>query len=196
MAIEALIASRSARKAADAQQAGADEAVAEQRRQYDLTREDFAPYRAAGQNALQQLISRMDQPTTREDVMQDPGYQFGMDQGLQALARRQAAMGGRVSGQAMKAATRFGTDYGASGYNQAYQRRQDTLNRLGSIAGAGQTATGTGAQMGGQQSNAISNLMMQRGENQGAYRMAQGNIWGNAMGDAQARFMRLFGGGG
>lgn len=186
----ASMSSRAASRAADAQTQAADAAIAEQQRQYDTTREDFAPYRAAGTNALQQLVGQMGQQVTPQEVMQDPGYRFGMDQGLQALARRQAAMGGRVSGQALRAASRFGTDYGASGYNAAYQRRQDALNRLAAIAGIGQTATGSSAVAGGQASNAISNMLMQAGDNQGTARLAQGNIWGNAFGDIGAQYMR------
>ena len=33
-------------------------------------------------------------------------------------------------------------------------------------------------------------MMMQRGDNQGAARMAQGNIWGNAINDIGAQYMR------
>lgn len=186
----AALSGKAASKAAKSQAQASDQAIAEQQRQYDTTREDFAPYRAAGTNALQQLVGQMGQQVSPQEVMQAPGYQFGLDQGMQALARRQSQMGGRVSGGALKAAARYGTDYGATGYNAAYQRRQDTLNRLASIAGIGQTATGSSAAAGGQASNAISNMMMQRGDNQGAYRMAQGNIWQNAGNDIAAQYMR------
>jgi hypothetical protein len=184
------LASRSAGKAADTQAASQDAAIQEQRRQYDQTREDLSQYRQVGGNALQQLYGQIGQDVTPQEVMQDPGYQFGMDQGLQALARRQSAMGGRVSGQAMKAATQFGTNYATTGYNSAYQRRQDRLNRLAAIAGIGQTATGASAAAGGNSANAISSMLMQGGQNQGAAQLAQGNIWGNAANDIAAQYLR------
>lgn len=188
--VGSLIGASATRSAAKTQAGATREALDEQRRQYDIAREDFAPYRQTGVNALQQLAGQINQNVTPEEVMSDPGYQFGMDQGLQALARRQSAMGGRVSGQAMKAATQFGTNYASTGYNAAYQRRQDRLNRLAALAGIGQTATGSSAAAGGQSANAISNLLMQGANNAGAARLAQGNIWGNAIGDTMAQYLR------
>lgn len=70
---------------------------------------------------------------TPQEVMQDPGYQFGLQQGQQALDRKIAAMGGRVSGAALKAAARYGTDYASTGYNAAYQRRNDHIAQLGAL---------------------------------------------------------------
>lgn len=122
----------------------------------------------------------IDKATTQEEVMRDPGYQFGLQQGQQALDRKIAAMGGRVSGASLKAAARYGTDYASTGYNAAYQRGQDRLNRLAAIAGLGQTATQASAQSGANATNAISNLMTSQGDANAARSIAQGNIWANA----------------
>lgn len=119
------------------------------------------------------------QPDYAADAMRDPGYQFGMQQGQQALDRKIAAMGGRVSGASLKAAARFGTDYASSGYNAAYQRGQDRLNRLASLAGIGQTATQASAQSGANATNAISGLLSSQGDANAARAVSQGNIWGN-----------------
>jgi hypothetical protein len=171
--------SRAAGKAADASLAGTEAGIAEQRRQYDLTRQDFAPYRDVGTNALRRLSGEIERPVTAQDVMMDPGYQFGLSEGQKALDRRIAAMGGRVSGAAIKAAGRFGTDYASTGFNAAYQRRQDTLNRLAAMAGIGQSATGSSAAAGAQSAGNISNLLQSGANTSAAARMAQGNIWGN-----------------
>lgn len=176
-----LISSRGAKKAAETSSSGGVEATAEQRRQFDLTRQDFAPYRETGVNALKQLEAEINQPVSAQDVMSDPGYQFGLQQGQQALDRKIAAMGGRVSGAAIKAAGRFGTDYASSGFNAAYQRRQDRLNRLAALAGVGQSATGSSAAAGAQSSNAISSLLQNRANTQAASQLAQSNIWGDAV---------------
>lgn len=50
-----IMGSRSADRAADAQVDAAEATIEEQRRQYDLTREDYGPYRDAGYNALAAL---------------------------------------------------------------------------------------------------------------------------------------------
>lgn len=51
------LASSGAKKAAKAQSAADQAAIAEQRRQYDTSREDLAPYRQVGTGALNQLAS-------------------------------------------------------------------------------------------------------------------------------------------
>lgn len=192
----ALLGSKGAKDAAKIQAAATNDATGEQRRQYDLTREDFAPFRAAGQRALGQLETDINAPVTSADVMSDPGYQFGQQQGQQALDRRIAAMGGRVSGNALKAAARFGTDYASTGYNAAYQRKQDRMNRLAALAGIGQTATGSSAAAGAQSANAISGLISSQGDASAAARLSQGNIWGNAGNQLAALYGRYSQGGG
>lgn len=175
----AVIGSMAAGDAADASAASSAASIAEQRRQYDVTREDYAPWREAGRNALTQLQSEMGRPTTAADAMSDPGYRFGQQQGQLGLDRKFGAMGGRVSGAAMKAASRFNTDYASSGYGAAYQRRQDSLNRLAALAGLGQTAAAGGAAAGANSANAISSTLMNQGETAAGARMAQGSMWAN-----------------
>lgn len=176
--------------AADIQGQSAAAAIAEQRRQFDQTRQDYAPYRQAGQQALGQLAGELDRMPTPQEVMGQPGYQFGLDQGMQAMQRRTAAMGGRVSGQALKAASRYGTDYATTGYNAEYQRRQDRLNRLASLAGIGQPATGASAQAGQSMANNVGAATIGAGDAAGASRVAQGNIWGNQGNQLAALYMR------
>lgn len=177
----ALLGSRGAQSAADAQAAASGASIDEQRRQYDLTRSDFAPYRAAGVDALGQLKTEINRPTTAADAMSDPGYQFGMQQGQLGLDRKAAAAGGRISGAALKAASEYATNYASTGYNAAYQRRQDRLNRLAALAGIGQSATGSSAQAGSAATNAITGIMGSQGDASGAYQMARNNIWGGAV---------------
>lgn len=267
-----LLGSSAAGDAADAQAAATAASIAEQRRQFDLTRGDYAPYRAIGTNALRRLgaFYGMDDstqaqpglgaglteeqirailtpqyttpardasyggegpegggmyvpgspasvrqaeldaavqqwqgtqatpataPKTYDDelsrpLQMDPGYQFGMQQGQQAIDRKTSAAGGRVSGASLKAAARFGTDYATTGYNSAYQRRQDTLNRLASLAGIGQSATGASAQAGQNSTNAITQAMQSQGDASGAASLARGSIWQNALNQAGASLQR------
>jgi hypothetical protein len=182
--------SKASKDAGKQQQAATDAAIAEQRRQYDTTRDDYAPYRAAGTNALTQLQGDIDKPTTAADVMSDPGYQFGLDQGQQAIDRKVAAMGGRVSGAAIKSAARFGVGTATAGYGAAYQRKQDRLNRLASIAGLGQTATAGGALMGQNTANNVSGAISSQGDASAAGTIARGNIWANTGNQLAAMYGR------
>ena len=277
----ALIGSSAAGDAADSQAAGTAAATAENKRQFDLTRQDYAPGRNIGNNALRRLAAlyglsdgggggfaggssggsgtseaeirnmlagqfttpgtpgsaayeynaggglhgdgntvrvpatagtagtinqagldeavraRMSEnggqagqagvgtPQVYNDgldapIQMDPGYQFGLDQGNQALDRKVAAAGGRVSGAALKGAQRFGVDYATTGYNAAYQRRQDRINRLQALAGIGQTATAGSAAAGDAAAGRNASLYSAQGNAAGAASLAQGNIWGNA----------------
>jgi hypothetical protein len=184
------IQANAAGKAVDAQAQSTNAAIAEQRRQFDLQRSDSAAYRDAGVNALSQFQTLNNTPTTAADVMQDPGYQFGLDQGQQAIDRKVAAMGGRVSGQAIKAAGRFGTNYATTGYTAADQRRNDRLNRLASLAGIGQSATNASAAAGSAMANNISGLVTGQGNAAGGGIMARGNIWANTANQLAALYGR------
>jgi len=237
--------SSATKSAAKTQAASTEAAIAEQQRQYDVTREDYAPYRQTGRYALERLIGssnlpvamsyenfdhaaylranpdvaaagmdpfahyeqygrnegraftftpeaqarqqaapvagEMDRAITPEEVMSDPGYQFGLKQGQLALDRKTAAAGGRVSGAALKAASEYATNYATTGYGAAYQRRQDRLNRLAALAGIGQTATGGSAAAGTAAARNISGMIGAQGEAGAAAQLARGNIWGGAI---------------
>jgi hypothetical protein len=119
------------------------------------------------------------QTTAPQDVQLDPGYQFGLNQGQMAIDRRNAASGGRISGAALKGAAEYATNYATTGYNNAYQRRQDRLNRLQTLAGYGTTPYNQGT--GQQPNNGNAALISSQGNAAGAAQLAQGNIWGNAV---------------
>lgn len=178
--VSSVIGSNAASDAANTQAGATQSSIDEQRRQYDLTRSDYAPYREAGTKALGQYQTEINGNTSAADALAEPGYQFGLQQGQQALDRKAAAAGGRVSGAALKSATEYATNYATTGYNAAYQRRQDRLNRLAALANVGQTATGGSAAAGASAANNISGLISAQGNASGSAQLAQGNIWGNA----------------
>lgn len=163
---------------------GTSDALAENRRQFDITQANQAPYLEAGKTALGKLAAENDSALDPATVQLDPGYQFGLKQGQQAIDRKTAAAGGRISGAALKEAAQYGTDYATSGYSAAYgranQARTDRLNRLAALAGIGQTATQNVDAAGANKANATSALLTAAGNNAGAAALAQGNIWGNA----------------
>jgi hypothetical protein len=64
----ALTGGKAAKKAGKAEAEGQRDAISELRRQYDTTRRDFAPYRAAGVNALAALTGELGLGTTAPGV--------------------------------------------------------------------------------------------------------------------------------
>lgn len=99
---------------------------------------------------------------TMADYQADPGYQFRLDQGQQALERSAAARGGLLSGGALKDTTAYAQGMASQEYGNAYNRfnnDQSTIwNRLSGLAGVGQQANNTIAQVG-------SNTASQIGQN-------------------------------
>jgi len=225
---------QAAQTAADASNQATQAQVEEARRQYDLTRSDYAPQRAVGQSALYKLadmygvsrpedtsiyasgmpggtattipekfpalppgvpsgryfpaslydstLSKMPgyQPatTTHEAPIamtpgyggyeESPGYQWQLDQGLQAIDRQNAARGILNSGGADKARMRYATGLASGDY-------ETFANRLAALAGVGQTATAGTAAAGASSSGQIINAYGQNAQNIGNAATAAGN---------------------
>ncbi|WP_426076522.1 hypothetical protein [Janthinobacterium sp. PSPC3-1] len=193
----ALITSKAAGKAANQQAEGTTAGLAENARQYDQTRADYAPYREAGAKALGTFATENDTPLDQSQVQLEPGYQFGLSQGQQAINRQTSAAGGRISGAALKAAAQYGTDYATSGYSAAYSRanqaRSDRLNRLAALAQIGQTSTQNVSALGAETAASNNALTRAAANNAGAATLAQGNIWGNAGNQIAALYGRSAG---
>jgi hypothetical protein len=141
----ALLGANASNKASSTQAASADQATQLQRDMFNKQNELQAPFQQAGVNALAKMQSG--------DVMgmMDPSYKFRFGEGLKALDRTAAARGGLISGGALKAAQRYGQEFASNEFGNAY-------NRLASMAGIGQTATG-------QMSNAAGNFGTNAGNN-------------------------------
>lgn len=143
----ALLGSLATNRAAKTQAQAAQQGIDAQQRMYEQTRADQEPWRQAGMTALNQLIPLATnyQKFGMDQFQQDPGYQFRLNEGLKALDRQAAARGGLISGNAMKAAGRYGQDYASNEYQNAFNRyqaeRNAQLNPLQSLAGVGQSAT-------------------------------------------------------
>lgn len=165
-----------------------DRALMEQRRQYDLGREDLAPYRTEGRNALADIsaLRNFDPTPTAASVQEEPGYQFGLKEGLQGVQGSAAARGGLYSGNALKRLTEYGNDYATTKYNDAWNRAQtgfgNRWGRLAGLAGVGQSATGQSVAQGQNFANQYGSLQQQGGNVQAQAGIARGNVLNNAMG--------------
>ena len=132
-----------ANKAAGAAKAGAkasqqatDATIAEQRRQFDLSRADQMPWLNAGKDALGNL-----QKLNSGDFSaftQSPDYQFALDEGFKAMDRSAASRGRLYSGGYGQDLTKYGQGLATQNYGNYY-------NRLAALANVGQTtASGLG----------------------------------------------------
>jgi hypothetical protein len=128
------------------------------------------------------------------DFNADPGYQFRMDQGINALQGRAAAGGGLKSGNTLKALMEYGQNLGSQEYGNAYNRfnndQSTQFNRLSSMAGIGQTANSALQSAGTNYANSVGNLSMNNAANQGNAMLAGANARssgysaiGNALGN-------------
>jgi len=143
---------KAAKDGANAQAGASQAAIDEQRRQYDLSRQDMAPWLQAGGGALAQM-----QALNSGDFSSfhaSPDYTFSFGEGQRALDSGAAARGGLFGGAHSRDAIKYGQGMAEQQYGNYY-------NRLQSMAGQGQTtATGLGTlganmanQIGGQYSN-------------------------------------------
>lgn len=196
----------SAGKGAKAQKQAAElstqvqrEQNAEAQREYNLSREDLAPFREAGYTALGQLGrgtvdgGEFNRNFTMADFNKDPGYEFRRAEGQRGVEASAAARGGILSGGTLKALDRYNQDYASQEYGTAYNRYNNDLttrfNRLSSLAGTGQTATNTGisasqANVAQQQQgvNNITNNIAAAGNARASQYVSAGNAVGNAAG--------------
>lgn len=183
----ALYSGNAAKDAGKTQAAAAAAALAEQRRQYDQNREDLKPYREAGSTAIGQLSTGtadggdFNRDFTAADFVKDPGYQFRMDEGRNAVEGSRAASTGIQNGRTLAELTRYGQNYASGEYSNAYNRfnndRTTRFNRLGSIAGIGQTATNTGVAAGSNSVNNISDLTLEQANAKAAGRIGEANAY-------------------
>ena len=164
----------SASNAADKQMEAIMAAIAEQRREFDTTQKNMAPWLKSGQGAVSMLSSMM-QPggelykttPTLAEVEMDPGYQFGLSQSLDAIRAKMGSLGLSGSGNMGKALIDYANDAATGDYQQAYnnwmQGKNMLYNRLAGLSGTGQVTAGELGNMGQNNANAISGLWSQYG---------------------------------
>jgi hypothetical protein len=152
-----LLSSNAASSAADAQVAAANKATKLQREQWLKQLELNKPFYEAGLKGQEALLNYLGiggdpnapgygagmKPFDASMMYLDPGYQFRLKEGLTALDKQAAAKGGLISGNALRAANRYGQDYASNEYNTAFKRywdqRNQILNPMQSLLGQGQT---------------------------------------------------------
>lgn len=187
----------SGNKAAGAQENAAAMSVAEQRRQYDTTREDYRPYREVGYKALDRLSQMYlgggggaASGSSDGGFETSPGYKFRVDEATKAIERSAAARGALRSGATMDALQRRVQGVASDEY-------ENFANRLSSLAGIGQQATGSTAAAGSNMANNVSNAYTNAGNarasayqntgnaiNQGVQNVTSAYLYGKGYGTA------------
>lgn len=215
--VGSLISADAAGDAADTAAGASREAsaasIAEQRRQYDLNRADYAPYLAAGTTAVNRLgagvaaggeFGAVTPFDFRYDQNTDPGYGFRFSEGMKGLERGAAARGGLLSGATLRGVTRYGQDMGSQEYQNAFNRyttgfnantgeRNQLFNRLSGVAGTGQTAVNQIGAQGANMASNIGNAYMTNAANTGNAAMAAAGIRNSAYGGASNVLGRMYG---
>jgi hypothetical protein len=141
---------------------------------------------------------------TGEDLANEPGYQFGLNEGMNALNNRFAAGGKYFSGAALKGATKYAQDYAGTKYGDAFNRdsanKTRQYNFLTGAVGTGQNAAAMTGQAGSNMVNQVGANTTALGNAQGAASIAQGNALNsgiqNAIGSYQQNELmnRIFSG--
>ena len=155
--------------AADAQVAAANQAAALQAQEYQQTRADLAPWRDTGGNAINYLGGILNIPgSTPVDptnaLRSTPGYNWAMNQGVDARERSAAAKGGLLSTPEQKSLTTFGQGLADNTY-------QSYLDKLFQVSGSGLTAAGMTGRAGTNYANQAGQDYMAAGQAQ-----AQGTL--------------------
>lgn len=181
--------------AADVQAQAAQQAAANQMQMFNITRQDQLPFIQAGQNAIQGMYnltgpggSMSTMPTSSQIMSQfAPNYQFQLQQGMGQAANAANATGGLVSGNAMQGLNTFAQNFAGNAYQNAFQNYQtgqsNIFNRLASIAGTGQLATGQTQGAGVTTAGNVGNFATSAAAAQAAGQVGQANAIGGMVGD-------------
>lgn len=158
--------------AADAQAGGAAAATAEQRRQYDLTRQDNMPWLEAGGWALGQQRNALSGDWT--GFQDSPDYAYAFQQGMRGLDRQNAANLSLTSGGA-------DADRIALGQGLASQNFGNYWNRLADLSNTGQSTAGQLGQFGANSANQIGQNYIGAGNARASGYINQANAWNNSI---------------
>jgi len=165
-----LISSSAASDAAQTQVDASNRTADMQKGMYDQNQKNLAPYNAQGTSALSTLTGKMADGSlggqfTSKDYLsnKDPGYQFQLLQGNQALQNSQAAGNGVMSGSALKGMIDYNQGVASTGYQSAYQRwlasQQNTYGQLSGVASLGENAAAQAGNTGATYATNIGNTL-------------------------------------
>lgn len=180
-----------ANAATQAQVEGQEKAIAAQQEQFEAQKEALEPWQQAGLEALQTIQQGIADGSFdlsqygMDDLIQDPGYQFRLEQSQNALDRQAARAGKLISGDQLAGAADLAGQMASQEFGNAFARtaseRDVRYNILQDVAGRGYGAATALAGVAGQQGQNIANAYTNIGAAQGQGAINVGNAWGNAL---------------
>jgi hypothetical protein len=179
----ALLGANASRSASSAASDAATRSAEIQQGMFDTTNAQGAPYRQAGSDATARLADllgtsgntgssgygSLTSSFTPSDFLanKDPGYDFQLKQGQQALQNSQAASGGVLSGAALKGLIDYNQGQASTGYQNAWNRwntqQGNTYTRLNGLASLGENAAVNAGNTGATYANTIGNSLTSAG---------------------------------
>lgn len=170
-------AGRAATRAAELQAQATREAIEKEWQMFQQAREDYAPWREAGERALTTLEQLTAAGPGEFKPEETPGYTFGFENLIRnPYLRAQSARGKRLSGETLKGFAEYATNYAETGYQAFLDRYHQKLNPYLKLAGMGEIAVGGQAQAALGTGTNIANLTMAGGQTQAQNFLTQGNI--------------------
>jgi hypothetical protein len=133
--------------AANAVQAGQQSGIDEQRRQFDLTRQDMAPWLSAGTDALGKQTAFLNGDWS--GFQNSPDYKYALSQGLDSIDHRAAARGGLFGGGNTRDAMTFGSGL-------ATKNADGYWNKIAGMSGTGNASAANLGSLGASMANGIS----------------------------------------
>lgn len=166
----ALLGAVGSMNAADTQASAANNATAMQQGMFNQTQQNLQPYMQGGSTALSSILDKLKNGQlgggfTPADFLsnKDPGYDFQLKQGQQALMNSQAATNGSLSGAALKSLIDYNQGQASTGYQNAYNRwlatQNNTFNQLSSLASLGENAGANVGNTGATYANGMANTI-------------------------------------
>jgi hypothetical protein len=152
---------------------------------FDLATQNLVPYAnhgAAATDRMSALSGLNGADALTSALQQDPGYQFRMGQGVNALDRSAASRGMLQSGAQQKALTQYGQGLASGELANAFQR-------VGAVQNNAQQASGALATLNQNRGTTLSNLSSRQASNNQALSQNTSNALGQysmASGNAQA----------
>src|SRR6267154_5699356 len=199
------------RNAAQLQYQSQQNALDFQKQEWQTQQNNMAPWLQQGQGAVNALGGFLGQAQqgqgplapwtgqftapTLAQAQNEPGYQFALSQGRDALTNSALASGNGLTGNTGEALQQYGQKFGEQNYQNVYNRamqqyqqsynqfeqgQANTFNRYASLAGLGQTAAGQLGSQGQAAAGNFANISLTGGQQIGnslqiaAYQQASG----------------------
>ena len=173
---------KAAERAAQIQAGASDQAIAEQRRQFDTLIELMSPYVTSGNQAIGQqgaligLGGQQAQQDAISQLEQSPMFASLLRQGENAMLQNASATGGLRGGNTQSALMQFRPDLLAQVINDQYSKLGG-LTQIGQASAAGQASAGM------QNASNIGALLADRGAALAGGQLAKGSVARNTFGD-------------